>query len=108
MGFRWIIWWGEAMCAEGMLPRHDLSGGCCTMSVFSQRLYELRKKHGISQAALARELGIALRAYQYYERGQRDPQLAVAIGIADFYQVSLDYLVGRSDVPDLVSGKGAP
>lgn len=70
------------------------------MSLFSQRLCELRKQHGISQAALAQELGIALRAYQYYERGQRDPQLSVAISIADFYGVSLDYLAGRSEVSD--------
>ena len=78
------------------------------MSLFSQRLCELRKKQGISQAALAQELGIALRAYQYYERGQRDPQLSVAVSIADFYKISLDYLVGRRDLPDLVSERIAP
>ena len=42
-----------------------------------------------------------VRAYQRYEYGQREPQLAVLIRMADFYGVSLDYLVGRSDVRGL-------
>ena len=50
------------------------------------------------------EVGIVVRAYQRYEYGQREPQLAVLIRMADFYGVSLDYLVGRSDV----RGRDAP
>ena len=78
------------------------------MSALSQRLLELRTERALSQAQIAREVGIVVRAYQRYEYGQREPQLAVLIRMADFYGVSLDYLVGRSDSPDLVSERDAP
>lgn len=74
------------------------------MSALSQRLLELRTEHALSQAQIAHEVGIVVRAYQRYEYGQREPQLAVLIRMADFYGVSLDYLVGRSDV----RGRDAP
>ena len=78
------------------------------MSALSQRLLELRTEHALSQAQIAEEVGVVVRAYQRYEYGQREPQLAVLIRMADFYGVSLDYLVGRSDVPDLISKQDAP
>lgn len=68
------------------------------MSALSQRLLELRTEHALSQAQIAGEVGVVVRAYQRYEYGKREPQLAVLIRMADFYGVSLDYLVGRSDV----------
>ena len=68
------------------------------MSALSQRLLELRTERALSQAQIAQEVGVVVRAYQRYEYGQREPQLAVLIRMADFYGVSLDYLAGRSDV----------
>ena len=68
------------------------------MSALSQRLLELRMEHDLSQAQIAEEVRVVVRAYQRYEYGQREPQLAVLIRMADFYGVSLDYLVGRSEV----------
>lgn len=68
------------------------------MSALSQRLLELRTERALSQAQIAKEVGVVVRAYQRYEYGQREPQLEVLIRMADFYGVSLDYLVGRSDV----------
>ena len=44
-------------------------------------------------------LGISLRAYQFYESGAYDPALPNLIALADYFQVSIDYLVGRSDTP---------
>lgn len=67
------------------------------MSVFSERLTQLRKDKGISQSALAKEIGVSPRTYQDYEYGAREPQVAIFSRIADFYDVSLDYLAGRSD-----------
>lgn len=67
------------------------------MSIFSERLADLRGKSGLSQNAVAKEVDVAVRAYQYYEYGEREPQLSVLVRIADFYGVSLDYLAGRSD-----------
>lgn len=69
------------------------------MSVFSERLVNLRKKRGLSQAQAAKEIGAAPRAYQNYEYGTAEPRLSTLIRIADFYGVSLDYLAGRTDAP---------
>ena len=44
-------------------------------------------------------LGMGQRNYQKYETGEIDPPLSKAIVLADFFNVSLDYLVGRSDDP---------
>lgn len=67
------------------------------MSVFSERLIELRKTRALSQTDAAKEFGVVVRAYQRYEYGEREPQLSVLVRIADFYDVSLDYLAGRSE-----------
>lgn len=52
------------------------------------------------QKDIAATVNITVRAYQYYEKNQREPTLSVLIALADFFDVSLDYLVGRSDVPE--------
>ena len=67
------------------------------MSVFSERLVLLRKEKSLSQEDVAREFGVVVRAYQRYEYGQREPQLSTLVKMADFYDVSLDYLAGRSE-----------
>lgn len=69
------------------------------MSVFSDRLRELRKDKKISQAALAREVGVSPRVYQDYEYGKREAQMTTLVRMADFFGVSLDYLTGRTDTP---------
>lgn len=67
------------------------------MSVFSERLIQMRKSKGISQSAFAKEIGISTRTYQDYEYGEREPQVTIFVRIADFCDVSLDYLAGRSE-----------
>lgn len=67
------------------------------MSIFSERLTQLRKSEGTSQNALAKVIGVSPRTYQDYEYGAREPQVSIFIRIADYYNVSLDYLAGRSD-----------
>ena len=67
------------------------------MSLFSERLIELREKSDLSQVEAAREFGVVVRAYQRYEYGEREPRLSTLVRMADFYGVSLDYLAGRSD-----------
>lgn len=42
-------------------------------------------------------LGIKMRSYQAYEGGEREPNVASLIALADFFDVSLDYLMGRTD-----------
>ena len=67
------------------------------MATLNERLQELRLEKNLSQTYLASSVGLSLRAYQYYERGQRQPTADVLISLADYFDVSLDYLVGRSD-----------
>ena len=61
------------------------------------RLKELREARGLTQEELADLMGVVPRQYQRYERGEGEPKLAGWIFLADFYDVSLDYLVGRSE-----------
>ena len=63
------------------------------------RLKELREKRGLHQTEVAAMMGVVTRQYQRYEVGEQEPKLAGWIFLADFYDVSLDYLVGRSDDP---------
>ena len=69
------------------------------MSVFSERLIQLRKNRGISQIALAKEIGVSSRIYQEYEYAKSEPKMSNLVSIADFFDVSLDYLTGRTDTP---------
>jgi len=62
---------------------------------FSEHLLNLRKARGLKQTELAPFLGIGWRAYQTYERGEREPQMSALIAMADFYDISLDELVCR-------------
>ena len=69
------------------------------MSVFSERLLQLRKDRGVSQTAVAKEIGVSSRIYQDYEYGKSEPKMSNLVSIADFFGVSLDYLTGRTDTP---------
>ncbi len=62
---------------------------------FSENLVQLRKKHHYKQSDVSDGAGLSLRGYQNYERGLREPQLSALIALADFYDLSLDELVGR-------------
>ena len=69
------------------------------MSLLGDRLKQLRKLKNVMQKDIAKEFGVVVRAYQRYEYGDREPNLAKLIALADYFDVSLDYLVGRSDDP---------
>jgi len=66
---------------------------------FPERLLQLKQERKLLQKDIAASIGLSLRGYQYYEKGQKEPTLSVLIRLADFFDVSLDYLVGRSDDP---------
>jgi len=66
------------------------------MSVFTENLLKLRKQRKLSQEDAALGCGIAYRSYRRYEAGEREPTLSALVALADFYQVTLDGLVGRS------------
>lgn len=60
------------------------------------RLLELRKETKLSQRNLAKALHMYPTTYVRYETGQHELPLNIAIALADFYGVSLDYLAGRT------------
>lgn len=65
------------------------------MSKFSDSLKETRMKSGKKQREAAEYLGVNIRTYQYYEEGKNEPAISTLVQLADFFQVSLDELVGR-------------
>ena len=67
------------------------------MKVFSERLIQLRTERQLSQSAVAKASNIVLRTYQRYENNERIPDIQIATALADFFDVSLDYLCGRSE-----------
>ena len=66
---------------------------------FQIRLTNIRRSKGFTQKQVADGIGISEVGLQNYENGRRKPAFDVLIALADFYDVSLDYLVGRSDEP---------
>jgi len=70
------------------------------MATFSDRLKELRTAKGKTQKQIAELLGIAERNYRRYEAGDVDPTASNAILLADYFDVSTDYLLGRSNKPE--------
>lgn len=67
---------------------------------FGSRLKEIRKSKGVTQKQLAIAIGASERGIQNYELNERKPAFDSLIALADFFDVSLDYLVGRSDTAE--------
>lgn len=66
---------------------------------FGTHLKDIRKSRGITQKQLAHAIGASESGIQNYELGTRKPTYDMLIALADYFNVSLDYLVGRSDDP---------
>lgn len=64
-----------------------------------QRLKELRLLLGWNMKKAAQELGIPYTTYIGYEKGEREPNSETLIKLADFYGVTIDYLIGKDDTP---------
>jgi len=70
--------------------------------MFSERLKELRKKQGLSQSVLAEYLSISRQAISRYEKGSAEPDLKNLTRIANYFDVSTDYLLGNENQPAIV------
>lgn len=68
------------------------------MSTFSGRLRALREERGLTQAEFGARLGLSKQAISTYETGGSSPDKDMLGRMADFFGVSTDYLLGRSDV----------
>ena len=62
---------------------------------FASKLKALRNQHNITQKQISEIIGVTDRACRKYEAGDNEPTLSVLIALADYFNVPLDYLVGR-------------
>ena len=67
------------------------------MEIFQERLRECRKKMKKTQKEVAAGADIEYRNYRRYECGEVDPTIGPLVRLADYFNVSLDYLTGRTD-----------
>ncbi len=65
-----------------------------------ERLIKLRKERHLTQKLVAEGVNVTEIAIQNYEAGRRKPNYDILISLADYFDVSLDYLVGRSDIAE--------
>ncbi|WP_328284116.1 helix-turn-helix domain-containing protein [Oscillibacter valericigenes] len=67
--------------------------------LYFRRIHDLREDQDIKQKAVAEYLGMDPTVYRRYEKGVRSVPVDVVIKLADYYKVSTDYLLGRTDDP---------
>ncbi len=67
----------------------------CTL--FSERLTELRERSNLSRQQLADILGVSRASLEYYEKGKRTPDIEVLYKLSEYFNVTSDYLIGRTD-----------
>ena len=70
--------------------------------IFQERLRALRKERKETQARTAAALGLADRHYQRFEGGTNLPSFQNIVALAEYFQVNADYLLGRTDVRDML------
>lgn len=73
--------------------------------LYFRRIYDLREDRDIKQKVVAEYLGMDPTVYRRYEKGVRSVPVDVIIKLADYYKVSTDYLLGRTDDPAPPKGK---
>ena len=67
------------------------------MSIFSKRIKELRLAHSLTLKEVASAIGLSFMAYAHYEYGDRQPSIDTLNKLCDLFEVSSDYLIGRTD-----------
>ncbi len=67
------------------------------MNKFQERLLEQRKLHHLTQCQIADYLHIAQPSYIRYEKGRAEPSIDTLIRLADLFDVTVDYLIGRTE-----------
>ena len=65
------------------------------INIMAQRLRELRRKAGMTQIEVAEKINVSQSSYAYYETAKKEPKIDTLQRLADLYQTSIDYLVGR-------------
>ena len=65
-----------------------------------RKIRELREDNDMNQTQVARMLGMSQTGYSKYETGENDVPTDILITLARFYNTSIDYLLGETDIPD--------
>lgn len=76
------------------------------MMTCGDKIAALREKRGLTQEDLASKIGISRASLSHYEKNRRDPDYTTLTKFADFFKVSVDYLLGRTDDPSNISDPG--
>ncbi|MCI9057175.1 MAG: helix-turn-helix transcriptional regulator [Oscillospiraceae bacterium] len=71
------------------------------MANFAERIRTLRSEQNITQDALGKIVGVKRYSVYGYEKGNNFPEVPVLIALADYFGVSIDYLLGRTDNPEV-------
>ncbi|MDE7349313.1 MAG: helix-turn-helix domain-containing protein [Clostridia bacterium] len=66
-------------------------------NVFGKTLKQLRIEQGLSQRLLGEKLGFCNQTVSFWESGQREPDLDSLVKISNFFDVSIDFLLGKSE-----------
>ena len=69
------------------------------MAKFNERLRQLRTAKNLSQFEFAKQIGISKSSVNMYERGEREPNFKMLEVIADYFNVDMDYLLGKTNIP---------
>ena len=73
--------------------------------MYLKRVYDLREDSDLTQKEIAEYLGIHPNVYRRYEKGVREFPLELIVKLADYYHVSTDYLLRRTDRPESYPAK---
>lgn len=68
------------------------------MDMIGNRINELRKERGLSQHALAKQIGVSQKAIDYWERNVNEPKASYIVLLADYFGVTADYLLCRTEM----------
>lgn len=79
------------------------------MPTFGERIAKLRTNRNLSQSEIAKRINVAKSTLAMYETNKREPSFEITQRIADFYNVTVDYLLtGRTDDPSPTAGPSIP
>ena len=70
-------------------------------NILAQRVFELRKCAGLSQKELGAVIGLSHKAISTLESGSRGTTIEKLLALAEYFNVSVDYLLGRTDKPEV-------
>ena len=71
------------------------------MTALASRLVSLQRERNVLKKDIADAIGVSVMGYYRYERGQREPSASTIVALADYFDVSTDYLLGRTDIPEV-------